>query len=124
MRVPVILGLGMALVASAAVSQQNYPSAPKKKSYSTGAKSSSTAPIKPAGSSAAAKNLHQIEQGSGKMPARTRQSKPHAGSAALLKSKPTPPINGTQGGNMGTAGASTGGAARNPYKGRLKHKGK
>ena len=129
-RVPVILGVVLALATSAAFAQQPQTSHVKKYRSQTTKKSSNLAPMPkaPNATADAAKDLHRIEQQSAKpLTIKPAGTKAGAGSAAFKpeRPKPTPPITATNSGGMGTNMKGTGAInqGKNPYKGRLRQKG-
>lgn len=131
MKVAAILGMGLALAASTAFTQETKTYHPKKANRSERKPAKIAPPMKTqAATSDASKELHRIEQQSAKSPGGAKASGPKygAGSAGLPKAdrtKPVPPINATTGANMGTStkGASGVNQGKNPYRGRLRQKG-
>jgi hypothetical protein len=128
MRISAVLGFGMALITSAVLAQQPKAYQPRK-SYLGDKKSASAAPLPkaPSATTNANRDLRHIEQQTAKTPTGVRASGPkhRSGSAPLLKSSPSQPINAAPGGGMGTntKSAMLTNHGKDPYKGRLRQKG-
>jgi hypothetical protein len=126
MRLPLILGLGLALAVSTSFAQQqsaNRTMKPHGPARSEKTKKAAPLPRTTAGSAETAKELRRIEQQTAKTPLKANSAgqKHASGSAGLLKTKPAA-ASGSSGG-MGTAKGNGTSQSKNPYRGRLRQKG-